>query len=165
MAGMTIGELARARGVGVETIRYYQRRGLLAVPDVAVGPGSRGPVRRYGDGDVERLRFVRSAKAAGFSLDEIAELLRLDDKQDRAAVRALAGHRIAQLDIKLRELGAARVWLAKLEKDCATTAAGPCPILSAFRTARTESCCQQARVAVHQQHRGRIRMGKRCGWP
>ena len=138
MAGMTIGALAHAGGVGVETIRYYQRRGLLAVPDVAVGPGSRGPVRRYGEGDVERLRFVRSAKAAGFSLDEITELLRLDDEDDRSAVRALAGHRIAQLDTKLRELGTARAWLAKLEEDCATATAGPCPILSAFRTTRTK---------------------------
>ena len=129
---MTIAGLARGGGVGVETIRYYQRRGLLAVPEGAVGPGSRGPVRRYGEADVERLRFVRSAKAAGFSLDEVAELLRLDSNQDRAAVRALARHRIAKLDVVLAELGAARAWLAGLEQDCATGAAGPCPILSAF---------------------------------
>ena len=134
MAGMTIGALARAGGVGVETIRYYQRRGLLDVPDGPVGPGSRGPVRQYGDADIERLRFVRSAKAAGFSLDEIAELLRLDDDEDRSAVRTIAGRRIAQLDIKLRELSTARAWLAKLEEDCAMATAGPCPILSAFRT-------------------------------
>lgn len=132
MTGMTIAGLARAGGVGVETIRYYQRRGLLAVPERAVGPGSRGSIRQYGDADVERLRFVRSAKAAGFSLDQIAELLRLEGKQDRAAVRALARHRIEQMDVMLAELGAARTWLAKLEDDCATGADGPCPILSAF---------------------------------
>jgi MerR family transcriptional regulator, mercuric resistance operon regulatory protein len=96
---MTIAGLAREGGVGVETIRYYQRRGLLEVPERPAGPGSRGSIRQYGDADVERLRFVRSAKAAGFSLDEVANLLQLNSKQDRAAVRALARHRIAQLDI------------------------------------------------------------------
>ena len=132
MTRMTIAGLAREGGVGVETIRYYQRRGLLAVPERAVGSGSRGSIRQYGDADVKRLRFVRSAKAAGFSLDQVAELLRLEGKQDRAAVRALARHRIGQLDVMLAELGAARTWLAKLEDDCATGADGPCPILYAF---------------------------------
>ena len=135
MSRMTIAELARAGGVGVETIRYYQRRGLLGVPERPFGPGSRGSIRHYDDADMERLRFIRSAKTAGFSLDEVAELLRLNSKQDRAAVRALARHRVAQLDIQLADMGAARAWLAKLEEDCAAKAAGPCPILSAFENA------------------------------
>lgn len=135
MAGMTIAGLAREGGVGVETIRYYQRRRLLEVPERPAGPSSRGSIRQYGDADVERLRFVRSAKAAGFSLDEVANLLQLNSKQDRAAVRALARHRIAQLDMQLADIGAARSWLAKLEKDCAAEVAGPCPILSAFENA------------------------------
>ena len=135
MSRLTIAKLAHAGGVGVETVRYYQRRGLLAVPEGPVGPGSRGPVRHYGDADVERLRFVRSAKAAGFSLDEVAELLRLDGTEDRAAVRALARQRIAKLDGVLAELGAARAWLAGLEQACATGAEGPCPIICAFEGA------------------------------
>lgn len=132
---MTIARLAQAGGVGVETIRYYQRRGLLAVPATGAGSGSRGTVRRYGDADVQRLQFVRSAKAAGFSLDEIGELLRLDGEKDRAAVRVLARQRLSHLDSLLAELGAARAWLAELEADCATGGAGLCPILSAFSEA------------------------------
>lgn len=132
MADMTIGRLAQAGGVGVETIRYYQRLGLLAVPDQCMGPGSRGPVRRYGPGDVRRLRFVRAAKSAGFSLEEVAELLRLDGETDRASVRALAQHRLAELDKRLAKLQSARHWLAGLEAECASGGEGPCPILSAF---------------------------------
>ena len=135
LTGMTIAGLARKGGVGVETVRYYQRRGLLEVPERPAGPGSRGSIRQYGDADVERLRFVRSAKAAGFSLDEVADLLQLNSKQDRASVRALARHRIAELDNQLADMGAARAWLTKLEEDCATGTAGPCPILSAFENA------------------------------
>src|SRR3954468_24758812 len=74
----TIGGLAKAAGVGVETIRYYQRRGLLTEP--ARPPGE---VRRYGEGDVKRLRFIRSAQAAGFTLNEISELLDLSASDDR----------------------------------------------------------------------------------
>lgn len=136
LADMTISGLARAGGVGVETIRYYQRRGLLSAPPANSGPGSRGAVRRYGAADVRQLSFIRSAKAAGFSLDEVAELLRLDGEQDRPAVRALARQRLAQLDGLLSELSAARAWLAELEADCSTGTAGPCPILSALADAR-----------------------------
>jgi MerR family transcriptional regulator, mercuric resistance operon regulatory protein len=69
MAGMTIGALASAGGVGVETVRYYQRRGLLAERERRASPGA--GVRRYGDADVRRLRFIRAAQAAGFTLEEI----------------------------------------------------------------------------------------------
>ena len=69
MKPMTIAGLAREGGVGVETIRYYQRRGLLDTPE---RPG--GGTRRYGEADMRRLRFIRSAQAAGFTLDEIAAL-------------------------------------------------------------------------------------------
>src|SRR5699024_11313175 len=71
---LTIGALAGEVGVGVETVRFYQRRGLLREPQRA-----HGRIRRYGPNDVERLNFIRSAKELGFSLDEIAELLQLDD--------------------------------------------------------------------------------------
>ena len=66
---MKIGELARKGGVGVETVRYYQRRALLDEPSRA------GGVRRYGNDDVRRLRFIRAAQGAGFTLEEIGELL------------------------------------------------------------------------------------------
>jgi len=71
---MTIGQLARRAGVHVETIRYYQRKGLMRVPDK---PWS--GIRRYADDDLTRLRFIRSAQTLGFTLAEIRELLRLED--------------------------------------------------------------------------------------
>lgn len=129
---MTIGGLAAAGGVGVETVRYYQRRGLLAVPARSGGVGLGGGVRRYDEADVGRLRFIRAAQTAGFTLDEIAELLMLDASEDRARVRALALSRIAALDARIAELGAARTVLHRLAQDCGAGGAGPCPILKAF---------------------------------
>lgn len=132
MKNVTIAGLAGAGGVGVETIRYYQRRGLLDTPDRAQTGGSGGGVRRYGEGDVQRLRFIRSAQGAGFTLEEIAELLALDAGHDHARARALAETRIAALDAKIDELQAARASLARLANACAGTVRGPCPILTAF---------------------------------
>jgi MerR family mercuric resistance operon transcriptional regulator len=123
----TIGALARAAGVGVETVRYYQRRGLLAEP-----PRPHGEVRRYGAEDVRRLRFIRSAQAAGFTLNEIAELLDLSASDDRARARQLAQSRVAALHEKIAELRQAREALAGLSTDCAKKRGGPCPILTAF---------------------------------
>ena len=123
----TIGGLARAAGVGVETVRYYQRRGLL--PEPARPPGE---VRRYGDEDVKRLKFIRSAQAAGFTLAEISELLELDASDDRARARELARARVAALDAKIAELEQARDALAGLARACASKRGGPCPSLGAF---------------------------------
>jgi MerR family mercuric resistance operon transcriptional regulator len=123
----TIGGLARAAGVGVETVRYYQRRGLL--PEPARPPGE---VRRYGAPDVKRLRFIRSAQAAGFTLNEIEELLDLDASDDRVRARALAEVRIAAIDARIAELKEARDALFGLATTCAKKRGGPCPILTAF---------------------------------
>lgn len=123
----TIGGLAKAAGVGVETVRYYQRRGLL--PEPARPPGE---VRRYAESDVKRLRFIRSAQAAGFTLNEIKELLDLDAADDRARARELAAARVAALDAKIEEMREAREALAGLATACAKKRSGPCPILSAF---------------------------------
>ncbi|HEX8626481.1 MAG TPA: MerR family DNA-binding protein [Allosphingosinicella sp.] len=128
MPEMTIARLAAAGGVGVETIRYYQRRGLIAEPPRA------GAVRRYGAADVRRLLFIRRAQAAGFTLEEIGELLALDSGHDRARVRALAGKRLAALNSKIAELEAARAALTRLSKACAAGTKGPCPILEAFES-------------------------------
>jgi MerR family mercuric resistance operon transcriptional regulator len=126
MIDMTIARLGAAAGVGVETVRYYQRRGLLAVPARA------GAVRRYGPEDVRRLRFIRRAQAAGFSLEEIGELIRLDRTDDRARVRALATERLAALDARIAELEQSRAALERLRGACASGKKGPCPILEAF---------------------------------
>lgn len=123
---MTIGRLAEAGSVGVETIRFYQRKGLLPTP-----PRDSG-VRRYGPEELRRLRFIRQAQAAGFTLDEIGELLELDAGSDRARARALAGARVQALDARIAELKKARDSLARLARECSGSSAGPCPILSSF---------------------------------
>jgi MerR family mercuric resistance operon transcriptional regulator len=132
MPAMTIAGLAREGGVGVETVRFYQRRGLLGIPERPSGAGIGGGVRRYGPEDVRRLRFVRSAQAAGFTLEEIAELLQLDAADDRARAREMAAVRIAELDRKIAEMQTARSALARLAQDCSRSEKGPCPILLAF---------------------------------
>jgi MerR family mercuric resistance operon transcriptional regulator len=123
----TIGGLAKAAGVGVETVRYYQRRGLLPEP-----PRPPGEIRRYGADDLKRLRFIRRAQAAGFTLEEIGELLALDRTDDRARVRALASERVAALDGKIAELRKSRAALDRLRSSCASGSSGPCPIIEAF---------------------------------
>ncbi|WP_333571189.1 MerR family transcriptional regulator [Sphingomonas sp.] len=130
MSQLTIGKLAEAGGVGVETVRYYQRRGLLPTPARRAGPDA--GVRRYGEDQVRRLRFIRSAQAAGFTLEEIGELLELDATDDRARARELARARIVALDGKIAELVQAREGLARLARECGSGSAGPCPILTAF---------------------------------
>ena len=123
---LTIGRLARAADVGVETIRYYQRRGLLETP-------SRDrEIRRYGSDDVRRLRFIRQAQSAGFTLEQIKELLDLDASEDRARARELAKARVKALDEKIAELGRARDALRRLARECGSGSAGPCPILTSF---------------------------------
>jgi MerR family mercuric resistance operon transcriptional regulator len=123
---LTIGTLAAAGGVGVETVRFYQRKGLLEQPARA------GAIRRYGGEDVRRLRFIRQAQAAGFTLEEIRELLELDAGEDRARARALAEARIEALDAKIAELERARDALRRLASACGDGGGGPCPILTSF---------------------------------
>ncbi|MEQ7873393.1 MerR family transcriptional regulator [Sphingomonas sp. ASV193] len=124
---LTIAQLAKGAGVGVETIRYYQRRGLLAVPEREAGS-----IRRYGQDDAARLGFIRSAQRAGFTLSQIAELIALDSTADRARARDMARERIAALDAEIAALKASRASLERLARDCADGPAGPCPILTAF---------------------------------
>ncbi|KFL44954.1 MerR family DNA-binding protein [Sphingobium sp. SA2] len=123
---MTISALARSSGVGVETVRYYQRRGLLATPERGEG------IRRYDAADARRLGFIRGAQRAGFTLEQIGELLHLDAGQDRARARELASERIAALDAKIAEMQAARAALERLARQCHASDEGPCPIIAAF---------------------------------
>lgn len=132
MAGTTIAGLARQGGVGVETVRYYQRRGLLDTPERPNGTGTAGSIRRYSAEHVRRLRFIRSAQAAGFTLEQIGELLALNATDDRARARQLANERIAALDVKIDDLERVRASLRRLAQECRTGSAGPCPILTAF---------------------------------
>ena len=123
---LTIARLAAAASVGVETVRYYQRRGLMPEPP------RMGATRRYDSGDVRRLQFIRQAQAGGFTLEEIKELLALDATDDRAKAQALARARVKALDEQIRELKFARNALKKLAVECAGGGSGPCPILTAF---------------------------------
>lgn len=131
MANFTIGAVAKACGVHVETVRYYQRRGLLDEPR-----RPSGGVRRYGEMTIRRLRFIRRAQALGFTLDEIAELLRLERTPDCGRARKLASARLADVAAKLADLERMRAALAALVKACA---AGrdprSCPIVESLAEA------------------------------
>jgi MerR family mercuric resistance operon transcriptional regulator len=129
---MSIGQLASAGGVGVETVRYYQRLGLIALPARPSSGGLSGGTRKYGAPDIERLSFIRSAQAAGFTLKQIARLIELDATSDRAEVRQMARSRIDALDLQIKELKRARASLNRLADRCDDTDGGPCPILKAF---------------------------------
>lgn len=124
---LTIGKLAQAGGVGVETVRFYQRKHLLREPT------REGGVRHYGSGDLRRLQFIRRAQKAGFTLAQIAELLELDASDDRARARELASERIAALDAHIAELQAARDALQHLARECGRGSSGPCPIIKSFK--------------------------------
>ena len=127
---LTIGKLASAAGVGVETIRFYQRKGLLETPT------RDGGIRRYGSDDLKRLRFIRQAQGAGFTLEQIRELLELDSTSDRARAHALASARVAALDHKIADLQRTRDALQQLARECGSGSKGPCPILQAFEQRR-----------------------------
>jgi MerR family mercuric resistance operon transcriptional regulator len=123
---LTIGKLAASGNVGVETIRFYQRKGLLETPTRDSG------IRRYGSEDLRRLRFIKQAQAAGFTLEEIRDLLELDAGEDRSRARELARSRVEALDAKIAELNRARDALQRLATECEAGGRGPCPILASF---------------------------------
>lgn len=128
-AAVTIGGLARAAEVGVETIRYYQRRHLLAVPHSGAG------VRRYPPAIVDRIRFIKHSQSLGFTLDEIRELMRLEQGGSRNAIRKIAGERLASIREKIVTLDRMERVLRALLQECEDTAmAAPCPIIAALKT-------------------------------
>lgn len=113
---LTIGAFAKAAGVNVETIRFYQRKGLLPEPDKPYGS-----IRRYGEADVGRVKFVKSAQRLGFSLDEVAGLLMLDDGTHCDEARVLAEHKLKDVRGKLADLHRIESALARLVHDCCST--------------------------------------------
>ena len=96
---LTIGVLAEAAGVNVETIRFYQRKGLMQEPDRPLGG-----IRRYGETDRGRVRFIKSAQRLGFSLDEIGDLLKLEDGSHCTEAREQAEHKLADVRARLADL-------------------------------------------------------------
>ena len=127
---MKIGELARRAGVNIDTVRYYERQSLLPAPQrMASG------YRHYDPGDVARLRFVRRAKALGFTLIEIRDLLKLSDHRDddMAELKAVAGEKLTDVESKLAELTRIRDGLKTLVDACLGHGAlARCPILHAL---------------------------------
>jgi len=127
MKTMTRGNLARLCGVGPETIRFYERRGLL--PEA---PRSGGGYRRFGEEAMNRLIFIRRAKNLGFSLPEIAELLSLHDEPrgDRARVKQLTESKLGEIESKIADLERMRSTLSEFSNQC--SGYGPvsgCPII------------------------------------
>ena len=124
---LTIGRLARAAGVGVETIRYYQQRGLLPVPT------SGGAFRQYPVALTARIHFIKRAQELGFSLDEITELLRLEDGAHRRSIRRIATDRLAQIEKKVADLKRMQRTLKHLVAECEHTRGDlPCPIIASL---------------------------------
>jgi MerR family mercuric resistance operon transcriptional regulator len=127
---MTIGKLARAAAVNVETVRYYERRGLIARPARA----ARG-FRRYPPDTLTRLRFIKRAQQLGFTLREIAELLALGSAAC-APTRVLAERKRADIDTRLRDLKAMRRTLTQLIRRCEEGQTGTCPIADSLNGSR-----------------------------
>jgi MerR family mercuric resistance operon transcriptional regulator len=130
MEPMTIGQFAAAGGVNVETVRYYQRRGLLEVP--AREPGR---IARYAPAALARLRFVRRAQSLGFSLEDVQELLSLEDGQACASAHRIGEAKLAQVRERIRALHALEHALGELVDACARTSRRQrCPMIERLMT-------------------------------
>lgn len=124
----SIGAMAKAAGVPTTTVRYYERRGLLT-PDGR----SRAKYRVYGEASLERLRFIRSAQATGFTLEDIAALLTLHDEgtggRCRTEVRSMIARRLADTKAKMTDLERVRTVLLEADASCGASK-GPCPVMA-----------------------------------
>ena len=129
-SALSIGAVAAAAGVHVETIRFYQRKGLMPEP-----VRSYGRIRRYGARDVARIKFVKSAQWLGFSLEEIAGLLTLEDGTHCGEARVMAEQKLEDVRVRLRDLRRMESALRQLIADCsATDAAVTCPLIAALQS-------------------------------
>ena len=131
LESLTIGAFAEAAGVNVETVRFYQRKGLLAEPYKPYGS-----IRRYDQADVARVRFVKSAQRLGFTLDEIGELLRLEDGTHCKEASHLAEHKLKDVREKLADLKRMESALADLVRAChARKGNVSCPLIASLQAA------------------------------
>jgi MerR family mercuric resistance operon transcriptional regulator len=125
---MTIGQLAAAAGVNVETVRYYQRRELLATPE-----RPSGGIGRYSPAALTRLRFIKRSQSLGFSLDDVQALLSLDDGQSCTSARKLGEHKLADVRQRIQTLRALEGALQKLVAECSTSKRKVnCPLIAAL---------------------------------
>ena len=125
---MTIGRLASAAGVNVETIRFYQRSGLIDEP-----ARLHGGYRTYGEEDIRRIRFIKRAQLLGFTLDEITSLLKLEGSQACIGTRDLAARKLAMVESKLADLQAMKIALTGMVARCDNEERDEwCPIIQAL---------------------------------
>ena len=128
--GLTIGAVAKAAGVNVETVRFYQRRALLPEPDRPYGS-----IRRYEAKDVARVKFVKAAQRLGFNLDEVAGLMTLDDGAHCAEARMLAEGKLADVRAKLKDLRRIESLLNGLVRECGSRSGRvSCPLIAALQS-------------------------------
>ena len=128
-SNFTIGGLANTAAVNVETIRYYQRKGLLTEPERPAGG-----IRRYGTAELARVRFIKSAQRLGFSLDEVGELLRLEDGTHCDEASSLAEHKLVDVRGKLADLLRMESALTALVNAChARKGSVSCPLIAALQ--------------------------------
>jgi len=126
---MRIGTAAKQAGVNIQTLRYYERRGILPRP-----PRRTSGYREFPDDAVRIVRFIKRAQDLGFTLDEVEELitLRNERRRDRARVRAVAERRVRQVEQKIGELAAMKKALTHLLHCCRTGSTLECPIIEAL---------------------------------
>lgn len=128
MSNLSIGQLAERAGVAIDTVRYYERNGLLQ-PAGRLASG----YRRYGEAELKRLRFIRRAKALGFTLEDIRSLLALSAERNVAKVKRAAQSKLTDIDARIAELERVRGGLRKLIAACPGHGrAEACPILNAL---------------------------------
>ena len=127
--GITIGALADSAGVNVETIRFYQRKGLMPQPEKPYGS-----IRRYGHAALARVRFIKSAQGLGFSLEEVGDLLKLEDGTRCGEARKVAEHKLAGVRQKLGDLQRIEAVLAALVARCSAVRGRiDCPLIASLQ--------------------------------
>ncbi len=139
----TIGTMAQSAGVNVETVRYYQRRGLMVEPDRPLGG-----IRRYSEDDLRRISFIKQCQALGFTLEEVAELLALDDGQHCHEAEAIAAHKLAIVRERLAHLQSIERLLGRLVTQCATNrGVVHCPLITALASGSADATHKTSSIA------------------
>ena len=147
-ATLTIARAADAAAVGVETIRYYERRGLIPQPTHKIGA-----YRQYDSKHVARIRFIKRAQELGFTLEEVESLLELEDGTNRTKIQQIASARLEQIRERVRALKRMERTLSHLLEHCHSGAAMRCPIIAALASSETEGV--QGASAVPAKKAGR----------
>ena len=135
MQDMTIGRAAKAAGVNIDTIRYYQRRGLVDEPQLP-----QGGQRKYDDGIVRRVKFIKRAQTLGFTLEETRSLLSFEQAHSCCDTRDLALQKVREIDKRIADLRRMRKTLSELATHCDDgRVPGPCPIIDTLAHAQSRA--------------------------